>query len=422
MQFRTLCLVLGLAVLGISMSFSCDGNTPPGSKTEKARKDGGGQATPDQTGPHPDQAVVDRKAPTPDRVSPPDPRTTPDQTVQPDTPKHPEPTAPDTPSRPEPNVPDRPTEPPVVPEKVNKPDTPKPSAQEVRFIVMGDTGTGSAKQKAVAQAIQAKCAAEAKPGGRGPCEFALLLGDNFYDIGVASENDPLFKTHFADMYHMLGFPFYITIGNHDYGVKGIGGAGFGFNKLKYYTAYAKKDPKFILPQSYYAFDKQHISFISLNTAEVFFDYKIKAQTAFVRSAIAKAKNSVWKIAFGHHPYISNGTHGNAGKYEGIPIPIPYVSGRRVKRFFDNEICGKIDYYFCGHDHNIQILAPKCGTGFAVSGAGAKNKKFGDPNRNKSYWQSATILGFLYVHIKGRTMTIQVINDKGKKEFEKTFSK
>ena len=27
----------------------------------------------------------------------------------------------------------------------------------------------------------------------------------------------------------------------------------------------------------------------------------------------------WKLAFGHHPYRSNGKHGNAGAYEGLPI-------------------------------------------------------------------------------------------------------
>ena len=31
-----------------------------------------------------------------------------------------------------------------------------------------------------------------------------------------------------------------------------------------------------------------------------------------------ASNFQWKKSFGHHPYLSNGQHGNAGNYEGIP--------------------------------------------------------------------------------------------------------
>ena len=30
-----------------------------------------------------------------------------------------------------------------------------------------------------------------------------------------------------------------------------------------------------------------------------------------------SSSHLWKIAFGHHPYISNGTHGVAGHYDGF---------------------------------------------------------------------------------------------------------
>ena len=38
---------------------------------------------------------------------------------------------------------------------------------------------------------------------------------------------------------------------------------------------------------------------------------------------------------------------------------------------DDYVCGDIDVYFSGHDHNRQWLEPTCGTDFIVSGAGAK---------------------------------------------------
>ena len=41
-------------------------------------------------------------------------------------------------------------------------------------------------------------------------------------------------------------------------------------------------------------------------------------------------------------------------------------------FMEESVCGKIDVYFCGHDHNRQWFQPTCGTEFVVSGAAAKN--------------------------------------------------
>lgn len=323
------------------------------------------------------------------------------------------------------SVPDIPPTTPEIeaPEPTTPEQTPESTAsvpQELRFIAIGDTGTGSATQKAVAQAIDKKCKAEAQPGGRGPCDFGIMLGDNFYDVGVSSATDSQFKTKFADMYHPLGFPMYTTIGNHDYGAAGTG---LEFWKSKFYLDYAKADKNFIFPDVYYSFVKKHVTFVSLNTAELFFEYNLRNQVSFVQQAIASAKTngSVWTIVFGHHPYISNGVHGNAGQYEGIPIPIPFVSGVPLKKFFEAEICNKVDLYLCGHDHNRQILHDKCGVKFIVSGAGAKATKFGDPKRNPVYWQKDTE-GFLYVHIKDRTMTTQFFDEHGTMEYEKIYTK
>ncbi|TNE47220.1 MAG: hypothetical protein EP343_20510 [Deltaproteobacteria bacterium] len=305
---------------------------------------------------------------------------------------------------------------------------PPPTPQGIRFILMGDTGTGSAQQKAVATAIKKKCDAEAQPGGRGPCDFGLLLGDNFYDVGVSSAKDPQFKTKFSDIYSFLKFPFYITIGNHDYGIDKIGGVGAGFHKFQYYRDYAKTNPQFVFPNKYFSFKKGNATFVSLNTCEIFFDglpgVDVKAQKKFVQQELAKAtqNQSVWKFAFGHHPYISNGTHGDAGKYEGIPF-IPFVSGDSVKKFMESEICGKFDFYFSGHDHNMQLLQSKCNTNWLVHGAGAKTKKAGDTKRNKVWFQNFQDTGFAYVHISGRTMTIEFYTaTSAQPVFSKTYTK
>ena len=66
-------------------------------------------------------------------------------------------------------------------------DAPLPDAKPpklVRFITLGDTGKGNADQRRVAVAARDLCAA------RG-CDFALLLGDNIYEEGVETIDDPI---------------------------------------------------------------------------------------------------------------------------------------------------------------------------------------------------------------------------------------
>ncbi|MGH7856727.1 MAG: metallophosphoesterase [Candidatus Binatia bacterium] len=102
---------------------------------------------------------------------------------------------------------------------------------------------------------------------------------------------------------------------------------------------------------------------------------VLTQELWIREALA-ASTATWKIAFGHHPYRSNGSHGNAGFYEGAPLTP--VSGPYVKAFYEQFVCGKVDLLITGHDHDLQWLAPVAacgGTEFVVSGAAAKTRSF-----------------------------------------------
>jgi hypothetical protein len=79
----------------------------------------------------------------------------------------------------------------------------------LRFVAMGDTGKGNQGQKDVGAAIAAHCAA------RG-CDFVQLLGDNIYDSGVTSVDDPQWQTKFEEPYKLVTQPFYVVLGNHDF--------------------------------------------------------------------------------------------------------------------------------------------------------------------------------------------------------------
>ena len=129
--------------------------------------------------------------------------------------------------------------------------------------------------------------------------------------------------------------------------------------------------------------------------------------------------TTWKIAFGHHPYFSNGSHGNAGNYDGLWY-VPIAGGQGVKKFFDDNVCGKVDLYLSGHDHSRQWMVDTCkGTELAVSGAGASPTDL--KGKNAVRWQANT-LGFLYVTITDRQLVAEFIDTSGKVEFTRTLNK
>jgi len=257
-------------------------------------------------------------------------------------------------------------------------DMPAPVMQVTRFVAIGDTGTGSDIQRQVGQAIGTVCA---QYGG---CEFGMLLGDNAYNSGVESENDPFFMDIFVTPYGHLNFPFYVVLGNHDLGGNGLG-LSLDFEKGDYQVRYSQINPQWLMPAKFYQVDLRHIWLLALNTTEIFFGQD-STQRGTIPDWIEQAPVGDWKIAFGHHPYISNGKHGNAGEYDGVSF-LPIASGEHVETFMEDFICGKVDLYISGHDHSLQDLHADCGTEFIVTGAGAKTTEIkGD---NPAYFNAST---------------------------------
>jgi len=274
------------------------------------------------------------------------------------------------------------------------------------MIIMGDTGTGDEGQTKIANAVEAKC----KKDG---CDFVQLLGDNLYPSGASSVNDPVWADLFETPYVAIDLDFYAVLGNHDYGANG---AGTDFPKAKNEVDYTKKSKKWKMPSAYFHFQKENVELFELDTNAAFFSQAATQKTDV--SAWVAASTADWKIALGHHPYKSNGPHGNAGKYDGISIAP--VSGAAVKSFLEGTICGKVDLYFAGHDHSQQWLNESCmGTELAVSGAGAKTTELG--GKNAALFESVE-LGFLYVVIQGKKLTAEFVDQDGKIEFTHTISK
>ena len=348
--------------------------------------------------------------------------------------------------------------------------TTQPAAADttkVRFVGFGDagqaTGAGPAAQTAVGNAMASVC----KEMG---CDFALEFGDNFYLSGVSSTTDTQWQSKFENPYANLNLPVFATLGNHD----NSQGPGEGSDNSKgdvqvaYHTASENQNKKWNMPARYYKFtaplssannngfninvpmgyelaqtpkepiveffslDSNPLTAIGLATNDAATYNYITYGPVMMDwyNEALKSSKAPWKIAFAHHPYVSNGLHGNAGEYDGtgavttvfgpmkqvlsqLPLPINTVlsltqTGEPWLDFHNNSSCTNgLDFFMFGHDHDIEWLKPqdKCGpkTNFILSGAAEQPRAFGDPNRNPVYFQKDNILGFWWFEFSNNEM-------------------
>jgi hypothetical protein len=302
-----------------------------------------------------------------------------------------------------------------------------PAAKATRFAVIGDTGKGNVDQRRVAMAIRDLCAA------RG-CDFVLMLGDNIYDAGVDSTTHSDWQKMFEVPYNDVNLPFYVALGNHDNGGKiftfDAPGIGNEFDKGKIEVDYTQVSTKWNMPATHYTFTWGDVGFIVLDTNAIIWDDTTYGdQVQWLPSALAEVAGKRWVFTAGHHPYRSNGTHGNAGDYDapelaGIPIsnPLPIQNGESVKDFFDAHVCGISQVYFAGHDHSRQwIKEPTalCGTEMIVSGAGASTTEIQDRG-NEVYYEDASKVGFMYVVVDGDTFTGEFHDGNGALDYSRSF--
>lgn len=269
--------------------------------------------------------------------------------------------------------------------------TPPSSSTPVRFIALGDVGKISSTQRKVGEAIGRVCA------GR-PCDFGLLLGDNLYPKGMESDDDPRMDQAFTEMYGDLGLVFHAVLGNHDYGLGERA-------RAERQIAFGKRTPSFHMPDFTYTFVHGDAAFFALDTDDVFFNGH-DAQAAWL-DAHLEADDHRWKVVFGHHPYRSNGKHGNAGQYEGW-ANVPYLSGNALFSLFEDHVKGRADLYVSGHDHNLQAMVHE-GLPLIVSGSGGSAREMVD--RGNDLLLGHAVPGFAWVEL-GERLTIETFDEHG----------
>lgn len=271
-----------------------------------------------------------------------------------------------------------------------------------RFVMMGDQGTGDANQLAVAAGIQQVCA-------RDGCDFVVLLGDNLYEDGADSVVDPVWQREFEGPYAGIDLPFHALLGNHDYGPTGT-----DVERSDNEIAYTSYSTKWKMPSEHYTLVEGAVGFVMLDTTSFILDSVVDGdQRAWWPSALAAARAAPWVIAAGHHPYLSNGINGGASH-----------DGPVFQAFMDDLVCGHVDLYVAGHDHDREwIDAPdRCGgTQLVISGAGGGTARFAHDEAPYD-WHDDTEPGFLYVVADAHTLTARFVGADGVTDYERTLTK
>lgn len=238
----------------------------------------------------------------------------------------------------------------------------------VRFAVIGDTGSGTDKQRDVANMMVQYRAIY-------PFEFVLMMGDNLY--GGEAPKD--FEKKFSEPYKALldnKVKFYASLGNHD---------------LPIQTNYVNFNMN---GKEYYRFKKGNVAFYALNS-----NYMDKKQVQWLESELSK-DTSEWKVCFFHHPpYSSAKAHGSDSQLREVVEPIFIKYG--------------VNVVLTGHDHIYERIKPQKGIYYFVSGAGGKLRsgdvKDTSPLTEKSYDRD---MHFMLFEVSGDQMYFQAISRTG----------
>ncbi len=206
------------------------------------------------------------------------------------------------------------------------------SSRSTRVWVVGDSGTGDARQAAVHNAMRGYVEKQNKP-----LDLYLHVGDMAYPKGTDAE----FQTNFFDVYQptIRNTVCWASMGNHE-GQTSKGLLGIG----PYYDAYIcpKRAEAGGLPsttEAFYSFDFANVHFVCLDSHDL--DRKPAGIMAhWLRADLEKA-NTDWIVAYWHHPPYTKGSH-DSDKEEALiemrELIMPIIEA------------GGVDLVLTGHSH------------------------------------------------------------------------
>jgi tartrate-resistant acid phosphatase type 5 len=271
------------------------------------------------------------------------------------------------------------------------------TSEGLNFIVFGDWGRHGERDQVE---VATQMAAAAKDTG---ARFIISVGDNFYEDGVASTDDPQWQTSFESVYRApsLQVPWHVILGNHDY-----------HNNCDAQIAYSRISGRWNMPARYFLQTHRidaasSADFFYLDTTPMVKAYLHEKKTrdhvitqdtgkqlAWFKNALA-ASTARWKIVIAHHPIYSGGGHGDTPELIETILSL-------LQQY-------KVQAYFNGHDHDLQHL--QAGTvNLFDSGAGSEFRMTLKTKRTKF---AKACSGFTAVSLQADNLVVRMIDNHGK---------
>ena len=236
-----------------------------------------------------------------------------------------------------------------------------PSPALCNFLVVGDWGRdGNQNQREVA--VQMSKAAETLAS---QCVFSV--GDNFYEDGVQSTSDPMWRSSFEAIYTApsLQIPWYVALGNHDY--RGVPKAQIDYSKLS---------SRWHMPSRYYKVSGSligapHLDIFVVDTSPLVHKYRKDVHSAIAGNVAGQdvpaqlrwldeqlsGSTAPWRVVVGHHTIYSGGSgHGDTPETTELIEPLLRKHG--------------VQAYINGHDHDLQHIR-RGGVDYLCCGAGSE---------------------------------------------------
>jgi acid phosphatase len=235
----------------------------------------------------------------------------------------------------------------------------------VRFVAFGDWGGAVSRIERAADAMWAHC----QTAG---CDFVLGLGDNFYNDGVTSVDDPQWEEKYEEPFADWTIPFFMTLGNHDHHLNADA-----------QVEYSLTDDYWTMPARYYDLVASPVHFVALDTTKM-----NTAQALWLGETVAGATEP-WRIVFGHHPWRSNGVHGDASTF--------------LWAAYEWAMCHRADVVISGHDHDLQHVAADCNVDQIVSGAAERLR---DVEEGENTYFARSTYGFAWFEVTEEELVLE----------------
>jgi tartrate-resistant acid phosphatase type 5 len=243
------------------------------------------------------------------------------------------------------------------------------TATQPPFLVMGDWG-GQVWPPYTTSMEIATASGMGKVASNLSSTFALALGDNFYDHGVASVTDTRFKDTFEDVFTAPSlqspFNFRVIAGNHDHR-----------GNVTAQIDYEGVSDRWNFPSLYYTFTEGDVQFVMIDTVTLTGNSDLEdgtelsgaalpgppskeaadVQMEWIQTTLAESK-SKYLIVAGHYPVYSICEHG----------PTPLLISQLKPMLVANNVTA----YMNGHDHCAQYIDVGDGVQYHTIGSAHEN--------------------------------------------------